>query len=268
MLTLRSPLCAVVAHRRQQIAPSASSAKRILRNPRQQLRQRTALERRLFPPAGRRRCVVFCADDFGHVAFQVRHACDVSTKHRAVDGSHGHVISPSVPTPRQIDGFPGTVVCMTSCARCVLAPARAPEPILSSPNLALLMKNNGARRVPASANPTGFADFRRVRVAHIGDARHGVSPHAACQERSPRGCGERLGTTLEAEQHAPRHEKRRRFDHTHEQPGPDGRRDADEIARDESGLSFIERIQPEFPDPRETIARRRSGRAPEPARWP
>jgi len=92
-------------------------------------------------------------------------------------------------------------------------------------------------------------------VKNVSGARHWTS--ASCRMRGAVTlcrC-EPFGAPLEAEQHAPRHEKRRGLDHPHEQPGPESPWNADEIARDESGPSFIERIQAELPDPGETVAR-------------
>src|SRR5207344_1688044 len=92
-------------------------------------------------------------------------------------------------------------------------------------------------------------------VKNVGGAWHRTS--SSCRLRCAatwRRC-ERFGAALEAEQHAPRHEKRRRLDRTHEQPGPEGPWDADEIARNESCPSFIERIQAELPDPDKAVAR-------------
>lgn len=68
-----------------------------------------------------------------------------------------------------------------------------------------------------------------------------------------RSC-ERFGSVLEAEQHAPRHEKRRGLDDTHEHPGADGRWDAHAIARHESCPFLVERVQAELPGPREAVA--------------
>ena len=67
-------------------------------------------------------------------------------------------------------------------------------------------------------------------------------------------CRERFGTLSQAEEHAPRHEKRRWLDHTHEQPRPGRRWNAHEIARYESCSLGVERIQPELPGPREALA--------------
>jgi hypothetical protein len=65
---------------------------------------------------------------------------------------------------------------------------------------------------------------------------------------------ERFSPLLQAEQHPPRHDERRWFHHSHEQPCTNGVGETLGAARHESRPTVVERVQAKLPDPLEPVA--------------
>jgi len=67
------------------------------------------------------------------------------------------------------------------------------------------------------------------------------------------GDRKRFRSTFETKQHPPRHEKRRWFNHAHEQPRAEGDWDANAVPRHDARPVLVEWVQAKLPDPLEPL---------------